>query len=162
MLHWKIIKAYSNNMFNILIQKFNFHYLRQAPKCFRPPAGNTTVHGDDKNGVADWLCSCPAKERKRPGSRPTDSVEMPELHCQKALATTPQRTISLKINRPLKGDVIYSVLNKRIQFWYVWFPQNLNLCCGVCQLSVRSCATGLIEKTVCCRVRVAHVFNSST
>lgn len=99
MLHWKIIKAYSNKMFTILIQKFNFHYLRQAPKCFRPPAGNSIVQGDDKHHVSNWLCSYPDKEEERPGNKPTDSIEMSELQYPPALATNPQRTISLK-NKP--------------------------------------------------------------
>lgn len=41
MQHREVIKAYSNKCSNILIQKFNFHYLRQAPKSFRRPAGNS-------------------------------------------------------------------------------------------------------------------------
>ena len=86
MQHREVIKAYSNKCSNILIQKFNFHYLRQAPKSFRPPADNSTAQSDDK----------------RSGSRCANWVGMPELRCPPALATKPQRTILLKNKQTTK------------------------------------------------------------
>lgn len=90
MQHREVIKAYSNKCSNIVIQKFNFHYLRQAPKSFRRPAGNSTGQSDDKYNVSNWLFSCPGKEGKRPGSRCANWVGMPELRCPPALATNPK------------------------------------------------------------------------
>lgn len=65
MQHREVIKAYSNKCSNILIQKFNFHYLRQAPKSFRRPAGNSTAQSDDKYNVSNWLFFMPRQRGKK-------------------------------------------------------------------------------------------------